>query len=207
MEIDDEAAKRKIELAMEATSKGRIFFSKEDYIAEFNRGCDHVSELLRSAFQLFNSEVFSTTIFIAITAIEEIAKLEIAVFRREDSTEPAKNRREDHLFNHKVKHSIALQEVIAIGTRLPDAIGEERVRELLNMAETGKLIGMREVSLYTDIVDGQFITPNERFSKNDARDILLLALEVWDDRLVGLTNHTYELDEKMMEMFTRVENS
>ena len=81
------------------------------------------------------------------------------------------------------------------------------MRELLNMAETGELIGMREASLYTDIVDGQFITPNERFSKNDARDILLLALEVWDDRLVGLTNHTYELDEKMMEMFTRVENS
>ena len=207
MEIDDEAAKRKIELAIEATSKGRVFFSKEDYLAEFNRGCDHVSELLNSAFQLFMSGAFPTTIFIAITAIEEIAKLEIAVYRRKNATAPAKNRREDHLFNHKAKHSIALQEVIAIGTRLPNAIGEERVRELLNMAETGELIGMREASLYTDVVDGQFTTPSERFFKKDARDILLLALEVWDDRLVGLTNYTYELDEKLMEMFTRVENS
>ncbi len=41
MDVDDEAAKRKVELAMEATSKGRIFFSKEAYIAEFNRDCDH----------------------------------------------------------------------------------------------------------------------------------------------------------------------
>lgn len=207
MEINDEAANRKIELAIEATAKGRVFFSREDYLVEFNRGCNHVSGLLHNAFQLYVSDSFPTSIFIAITAIEEVAKIEIAVYRREGATEPGKNRREDHLFSHKAKHSIALQEVIAIGTRLPKAIGEERVRELLNMAETGELIGMREASLYTDVVDGKFTTPSDRFTKKEARDILLLALEVWDDRLVGLTNHTYELDKDLMEMFDSVENS
>lgn len=207
MELDDAAGKRKVELAIEATSKGRIFFSKDDYIAEFNRGCDHAAGLLDDAFLLFQSSSFATTIFLAITAIEEIAKLDIAVHRREDRTETPKNRREDLLFNHKAKHSIALQEVIAIGTRLPKAIGEERVRELLDMAESGELIGMREASLYTDVVNNTFVSPTERFSRKEARELLLLALEVWDDRLVGLTNHTYELDKRTMEIFEHVENS
>lgn len=207
MEPNEEAAKRKIELAVEATAKGRIFFSKDNYIEEFNRGCDHVVELLRNSFQLYKSAVFSTSVFISITTIEEIAKLDIAVYRREERTEPAKNRREDHLFNHKAKHSIALQEVIAIGMKLPKAIGEDRVRKLLDMAETGELIGLREASLYTDVVDGQFITPAERISKKEAKELLLLALEVWDDRLVGLTNHTFELDQEMMNCFQEVANS
>ena len=34
--------------------------------------------------------------------------------------------------------------------------------------------------------------------------MLLLALEVWDDRLVGLTNHTYALDGELVVMFGAV---
>ena len=163
--------------------------------------------MLGDAFLLFQSSSFATAVFLAITAIEEIAKLEIALYRREGRTASPKNRREDLLFNHKAKHSIALQEVIAIGARLPKAIGEERVRELLDMAESGELLAIREASLYTDVVNNAFVCPTERFSKKEAREFLLLALEVWDDRLLGSTNHTYELDKRMMEIFEHVENS
>ncbi|MHB8881857.1 MAG: AbiV family abortive infection protein [Thermodesulfovibrionales bacterium] len=207
MEIDNDAAKRKIELAIEATAKGKIYFSKDNYKEEFNRGCDHVALLFESAFKLYQCGLYPPAAFISITAIEEIAKLDIAVFRREEHPEPARSRREDLLFNHKAKHSIALQEVIAIGDRLPKVIGEERVRELLNMAETGELIGIREASLYTDILDGKFTVPSERVTKNTSRDLLLLAFEVWNDRLVGLTNYTYDIDKRMMEIFDCVKNS
>lgn len=81
------------------------------------------------------------------------------------------------------------------------------MRELLDMAETGELVSMREAALYFDVVDGNFTVPSERFSKSDARDLLLLALEVWDDGLVGLTNHTYEIDQKLLKIFAAVENS
>jgi hypothetical protein len=37
-----------------------------------------------------------------------------------------------------------------------------------------------------------------------AREILLLALEVWDDRLVGYTRHTYALDGELIAMFDAV---
>ena len=207
MKINDAAANRKIKLAVEAIAKGRVYFSEENFIAEFNLGCDHVGGLLENASNIFQSGSYPTAIFLSITAIEEIAKLYIAALRHYGKTKPTKNRREDHLFNHKAKHSIALQEVIAIGTRLPQAIGEEKVRELLNKAETGELVEMREAALYTDVIDGSFIVPSNRFGRSDARDLLLLALEVWDDQLVGLTNHTYTIDKRMIEIFDHVKNS
>jgi AbiV family abortive infection protein len=205
MQVNNEAFHRKAQIAEEATKKGKVFFQK-DTSEEFNRGCDHVLRLLESAVLLFLNEDYPTTIFISITAIEEIAKLEIAIFRNKNRTEQTTRRYEDHLFQHKNKHIIALQEIIVVGTRLPEAIGEDRVRELLDMAESGDLVRMRESSLYADTVDGQFLVPSERFTKSDGRDLLLLALEVWDDRLYGLTSHSYTIDKRMMELFEKIKN-
>lgn len=204
MDIDEKAAKRKIELAVAATEKGKIFFSTNGKKEEFNRGCDHVYGLLTDSHQLYRSGSFATSVFLSVTAIEEIAKLDIAVYRNEQRTTPSKGRRDDSLFNHKAKHLIALQETIAIGTRLPKAIGEPRVRELLNMAKSGKLLQLREAALYTDNLDGLFTCPVDRIKKQTARDILLLALEVWDDRLVGTTNYTYQLDAKLTPLFDEI---
>lgn len=206
MALDDAAATRKLEMAVEATAKGKIFFPADGRKDEFNRGCDHVHSLLRDSHLLYRSGSFPTSAFLSITAIEEIAKLDIAVFRNTERTAPA-NRREDLLFNHKKKHFIALQEVIAIGARLPKAIGEERVRHLLDMAESGKLLEMREAALYIDNVSGTFTCPVDRIQKGTAREILLLALEVWDDRLVGMTDHTYQIDSKIVPLFDEIASS
>lgn len=206
MEIDNESAKRKMNLTIKAIKTGQIFFSKENGLEEFNQGCNHIHGLLCGAYKLFTSDMFPTAVFISITAIEEMAKLEIAIFRNEKNTEPAKNRKSDYLFNHKAKHSIALQEVIKIGTRLSKSIGEERVSELFKMAESGELIKMRESSLYISSETGTFTTPIQIFSKSEAKDILLLALEVWDDKLVGITEHTYKLDKDLMELFSLVDD-
>ena len=92
MDIDDAAADRKIELAVAATAKGKIFFSADGKKDEFNRGCDHVYCLLKDSHQLYHSGSFATSVFLAITAIEEAAKLDIAVYRNEQRTAPSKRR-------------------------------------------------------------------------------------------------------------------
>ena len=74
-----------------------------------------------------------------------------------------------------ITRNIPLQEVIAIGTRL---IGEDRVRELLDSAESGKLVQLREASLYSDLVKGKFTVPAQIITKECSRDLILLALEV-----------------------------
>ena len=204
MAIDEEAAQKKLKLADEATKKGKIFFSGERRGEEFNHGCDHIHGLLVDSYRLYAAGSFSTSTFLSITAIEETAKLEIAIYRQEEQTAPVSNRYGDALFNHKSKHLIALQEVITIGDRLPKAISEQRVRELLDMAETGDLLYLRESALYIDSLNGSFICPSERVSQSASREILLLALEVWDDRLVGYSEHTYELNKGLMKIFEDV---
>ncbi|CAH2778141.1 MAG: hypothetical protein CBARDCOR_2934 [uncultured Caballeronia sp.] len=57
------------------------------------------------------------------------------------------------------------------------------------MAESGGLVALRESALYAENVDRRFLCPQDRIDQALAREVLLLALEVWDDRLVGLTNH------------------
>jgi AbiV family abortive infection protein len=199
--MDDAAATRKLLLAQKATTEGKVLFTESGRVEEFNRGCDHVAGLLRDSHRLYSAGSFATSVFLSITAIEESAKLEIAGFRSAGKTLSVRNRRDDLLFAHKAKHSIALQEVITIGTRLPAAIGAARLRQLLDMAESGKLVELRESVLYTDNVAGQFVCPAEKIDKQTARDLLLLSLEVWDDRLVGWTSHTYEVDADLVQMF------
>ncbi len=206
MKPDKAAATRKIEKTVAAIARGKQLFSSDSAMQDFNRGCDHIHGLLRDSHTLFLANSPGSSAFLAITAIEEIAKLEVAMFRSHRQTPPSK-RKNDLLFNHKAKHSIALQEVICIGTRLPQAIGEKRLRELLDMAETGKLVELRESALYTDNVNGRFVCPADLISRQLARELLLLALEVWDDRLVGLTDHTYEIDTELLPTFQSISAS
>ncbi len=114
---------------------------------------------------------------------------------------PHFDRSEDHPYSHKSKHAIALQEVIVMGGRLSAAIGADRVRSLVDLAESGGLVDLREAALYTENVSGSFLCPHDRIGRTMAREILLLALEVWDDRLVGNARHTYALDGELIAMF------
>ncbi|EGQ8486980.1 AbiV family abortive infection protein [Vibrio alginolyticus] len=192
---------RKAMVVGEAIAKGRNLFNKANVIEEFNSGCDHVLSLFESAYELYKSGIYHVPVFLAISAIEEIAKLEVAMFRCMGEPEDVNKQRQDKLYNHRAKHVIALQEVIAIGSRLPKAIGKDRVRALLDMAEAGGLVALRESSLYTDSVNEQFVTPASVIDKATSREIILLAIETWDDRLRGLTNHTNELDRRADEIF------
>lgn len=204
MILDDEAAIRKNLMAIEATETGAMLFGEDSKLDDFNKGCCHVCALLRDARLLYFSESYPTSLFLSVTAIEEIAKVEIALYRSSERTLPAKRRNDDDLFSHKSKHSIALQEVITSGFRLRAAIGELRVRELLDMTNTGEMVKLRETALYVENVDGKFICPKDRIGKSLSREFLLLALEVWDDRLVGYTNHTNALDCEMADLFDKV---
>ena len=75
------------------------------------------------------------------------------------------------------------------------------------MAESGKLLELREAALYMDTLSGSFACSVDRIKQQTAREILLLALEVWDDRLVGLTNYTYEIDAKLVPLFDDIAGS
>lgn len=58
------------------SSSGRLIESVE----EFNSVCEHIVLLLEEAEGVFHRESYSTTTFLAITAIEETAKAHLGMF-------------------------------------------------------------------------------------------------------------------------------
>lgn len=170
---------------------------------DLNKACDHIVRLLEDSSLLLESNSHASATFMAISALEEIAKIHIGIYRK--SSEPIK-RRKDPLYNHKDKHHIAASPTIAMGARLQAAIGEERMHELIQSARLGQLVDVRESALYVARRDGVLEIPSNVITKRYARELLLLAVEAFDDAFVGYTNHTFELEVITDRIFLKWEN-
>jgi AbiV family abortive infection protein len=168
--------------------------------AEFNRACDHIVRLLRDAALLYRDGSWPTAAFLAITALEETAKTHIGMFRSAQTGQATK-RGKDPLYSHKEKHLLAASPTVPMGSRLPRVIGDNRVKDLMELATSGRLVSLRESCLYIDRVAGDLVAPTEVVSKERSRELLLFALEAFDDALVGNTNHSYVVGKQADELF------
>lgn len=167
---------------------------------EFDAACQHIVQLLTDASTLLVAGSHATAAFLAITAIEETAKVHIGLFRR--SPEPLA-RRKDPLYRHVEKHKLALGPTVAMGGRLQTSIGEERMRELMAQGQAGELVNLREAALYLAQGPGDLVTPSEVVSPQTARELLLLAIEAFEDGLVGYTVRSMELGRATDALFGR----
>ena len=189
-----------------AVENGEIVFNEQSKGQDFNRACDHIVVLLSDAVACYTRGSHGTSVFLAITAIEEIAKAEVGLYRREESIKPAKGRA-DKLFNHVAKHQMAILPTVFMSDRLENALGIKRCKQLLEEAANGEFRTLREDSLYFRNEEGQFVTPKESTTKSKAREMILLAIEAGYDRLVGYTGHTGLIEQRMDELFEVVKNS
>lgn len=167
---------------------------------EFNEACEHIVQLLHDASTLLATGSHATATFLGITAIEETSKVHLGMYRR--SATPVK-RSKDPLYKHGDKHRLALGPTFAMDSRLQGAIGESRVNELIDLAKRGGLVELREATLYVEQKSGALCTPKSSVSTALAREILLLAVEVFDDGLVGYTSRSWELGEQTDDIFDR----
>ena len=90
-----------------------------------------------------------------------------------------------------------------MGGRLNKALGDARLRELMQMAQSGEFVGLRESALYFKQVEESLVTPNIAITLELSRQLLLLAIEAFDDALVGYTNRTFELGRYTDELFEK----
>jgi AbiV family abortive infection protein len=195
-----------IESVQDAIEKGSLIFNEKTKSEDFNRACDHILVLLEDALQCYERESWGTAVFLSITAIEEVAKAEVGLYRREGRIEQIK-RGKDKLFNHKEKHRMAVLPTVLMGKRLEDALGKERCAELLKEAAHGDFRNLRESALYFTNENSQFVTPANIVFKDKAKEFLLLALETADDRLVGYTGHTGIIESRMDQIFSTLTHS
>lgn len=169
---------------------------------DFNAAFDHIFALLADSVALFERQSFSTSAFVAITAIEETAKAHIAIYRKGPGQGRKKGR--DPLREHKKKHHMAVLPTVFMGERLIKALGEHACARLQAEAETDGFTKIREAALYCARLDGRFMTPGTAVSPRRAWELLLLAIETLDDSLVGYTDHSMAKSRHLDALFDQI---
>lgn len=167
---------------------------------ELNQACEHIVRLLNDASLLLEAGSRASAVFLSITALEETAKIHIGMYRNANDAVP---RRKDPLYQHDKKHYIAASPTVAMGGRLQEAIGEKRMNELIEIAREGQLKSIREKALYVEKNNGRIQLPSESVTKEFARELILFAVEAFDDAFVGYTGHSYELGEITNQIFNK----
>lgn len=180
------------------TSRGQLIESVDD----FNSACEHVVLLLQEAEGVFQRGGYSTATFLAITAMEETAKVHLGAFT---GGSPNPECRKNNIFSdHGKKHQIAAMPTVSMGERLQAAISAEVLASILEMSKNKELLGLRESSLYFERRDGSLQSPRTAIDKNLSRSILLYAVEVFDDGLVGFTDYSMKISDRTDGIFRRV---
>lgn len=165
---------------------------------EFDAATAHALALLRDSSNLLASGSPATAAFLAITAIEETVKIHIGSYRQN----PKEARRgRDPLFQHAEKHRLAAAPTVEMGLRLQNAIGEERLQAILEEARTGGLVKVREQSLYFDHDGKNQHIPAMAIDRARARELLLFAIELFDDSLIGMTDRSTDFDREANALF------
>jgi len=72
---------------------------------------------------------------------------------------------------------------------------------------SGELKDLREQVIYCDRKNNNIVTPKDLITQELARNLLLFAIESFDDNLVGWTNYSIELSKKTDLFFEIIANS
>lgn len=171
-------------------------------VEAFNTSADHVWNLLQDALSVYERRSYGTSVFLSISAMEETAKAELLSFRaRGNDGDKPKGR--DPLKSHRDKHLIAVRPTTFMG-RLPEILGDDVCARLQTEAESGELNIVREQALYVHVTGNMVAAPASVISRDRAREILLLSIEVADDVLVDYTNHSMDLGREFDAAFGKI---
>ena len=173
-------------------------------VEELDKAINHIVSLIQDSSSLYINESYPSSTFLSISACEEVAKASVGHFS--DGQTKIKGGR--NVFrNHKAKIQIAAMPTIPMGQRLVDALGEDDLHEVMRIAQNGSLVKIRESALYFERENGHFSVPSEKIHKKLARSLLLFTIEVFDDALVGLTNHSFDMDDITDAVFEKIKNT
>lgn len=174
---------------------------------EYNSAVCHVSKLINAAFLLFMGDHFSSSVFLSITVFEKIAKIKSGHMRSWGEQEkPLVKRNKDPLFNHGKKHKIAIDPIYLIGKRISKSIGDERAKEFFEKYETGEYSKLREKSLYFSRSKEGLHIPSEEIGLTLSAEHLLIAMEIFHDEFLGMTDKASEVCDTINILYAEVES-
>lgn len=217
----------KIEEILETGSKFRI-----SNIDGFNRCVYHIYNLIKDSYNLYKNESYSTSLFLSITIIEEVGKTHMGLFVKdpeeielaqqkmceieddikksnlmESKTVTQSKKKGDPLYKHEMKHSAGLPFSVVMSDRIINSVGEEKLELMLEEAHKKGFMKRRNSALYCECIDENIVIPEDIISKDDARSFLLLAIESFDDNLVGYTNYSLDVSNFTDKIFNEIINN
>lgn len=169
----------------------------------FNIAGAHILTLLEDATAAYERGSLGTATFLAITAIEETAKAELMIYRRNGGKGP-KVKGGDPLRSHTEKHGLTIRDTTFMSERLVVALGDERCKLLHDQAQKEGFGALREAALYVAYMPEMVIAPREAIERSSAREMLLLAIEAADDILVGYTDVSFDWAKPFEALFRTV---
>lgn len=171
---------------------------------DLDKAINHIVQQIQDACTLYFNGSYPSSVFLSITACEEVAKAHIGSFT--DGANPGKKGR-NAFRDHKTKHQMAALPTVPMGQRLEDALGKGELQRIMSMAHNAGFVQTRENALYFQRENGNLIMPTEKIDKKLARSLALFAIEIFDDALVGMTNHSYKMDDITDALFEQVKNT
>ena len=203
---------KKIEEMLETGSKFRI--GNSDCL---NRCIYHICKLIESSYILYKNGLYSTSLFLSITIIEEVGKAHVGFYvqdpekiklaqQKRCEMDNESKKKGDPLYKHDMKHSAGLPFTVIMSGRIIDSVGEEKLEHLLEKAHNEGFMEKRNSALYCECKDGNIVIPEDVISKDEARSFLLLAIESFDDNLVDYTNYSFDVSKFTDKIFKEVMN-
>jgi AbiV family abortive infection protein len=172
---------------------------------EFNAAAGHVRDLVVESIILLRAGAHARSLFLAVTAFEELAKIKVGHMRSQGRTTTDVKRGKDPLFNHASKHKIAFDPVLLIGKRLANSIGADRVREIFALYAGGTYSALRERSLYFSRGGDGLKLPSVEVTLTLAAEHVLIAIEAFDDFFDFMTQGVSEMCEQLNGLYPEVE--
>lgn len=174
--------------------------------AEYNDAVAHIYDLIRASYTLLKSDSFAPSLFLSITIFEEIAKIKAGYMRAAQQKDLLKVKRgKDHLFNHGMKHKIAISPVYLIGNRIANSIGADRAKEIFEGYSSGEYSSLREKSLYFARDNDGLHIPSEYVDSSLAAEHLLIAVEIFVDEFRGMTIKASTICDEANDFYMKVE--
>ena len=192
---------KSIEEVSKVLDKESNFYIKD--VEQIDKCINHIFQLITDAYTLYINNSFSSSAFLSIAVIEEVAKVHIGIYIKGADERVNK----DKLRDHKTKEIIGVNYTISMGERLKIAIGDEALKKIYDLAYSGEMKNLRETSIYCDRRDDTIVIPSDIIDKEFARSLLLFAIESFDDNLVGYTNHSMDISNKTDELFDTIANT
>ena len=170
---------------------------------QLNKCLDHVVQLISDSYVLYINDSYTSSSFLAISVLEEVGKIQMGIFIKGSDS----YMRKDKLRDHKSKQIVGASHTICIGERIKNSISNENLEKIFKFIYSGELKDLREKAIYCDRKNNNIVTPKDLITQELARNLLLFAIESFDDNLVGWTNYSIELSKKTDLFFEIIANS